>query len=257
MAKVEKTMKDLFFNDKVILLVIIINTFVIFANGSSNGLGSLHYIDGLFTLFFLVEASVKIKTIGWKNYWKEGWNKFDFIIVLLALPSILNILLDIKLSTNVVLAFKTFRVFKSFLLFRHIPNISSILKGIKQAAKSSILVCAAYVVFLVVFSILTSELFGHYAPQYFETPVFSLYSIFRLFTIEGWYEMPEAIAATGGTAMGTIARIYFSVLLFAGGIIGMSFVNSIFVDAMVSDNNNEVLEKLEKIEKEIQELKNR
>ena len=63
--------------------------------------------------------------------------------------------------------------------------------------------------------------------------------------------MPEAIATNSGATMAVFARIYFSILLFMGGIIGMSLVNSIFVDAMAADNNDEVLEKLNQLEKKI------
>ena len=66
--------------------------------------------------------------------------------------------------------------------------------------------------------------------------------------------MPEAIAANSGTGMAVFARIYFSILLFIGGIIGMSLVNSIFVDAMVADNNDEVLKKLEELEQKLKDI---
>jgi voltage-gated sodium channel len=35
----------------------------------------------------------------------------------------------------------------------------------------------------------------------------------------------------------------------------MSFINSIFVDAMVADNNDELLEKINQLQKSIDELK--
>ena len=54
--------------------------------------------------------------------------------------------------------------------------------------------------------------------------------------------------------MSVFARIYFSLLLFLGGIIGMSLVNSIFVDAMAADNNDDVLEKLSQLEKKIEKI---
>ena len=66
--------------------------------------------------------------------------------------------------------------------------------------------------------------------------------------------MPEAIAANGGQTMAVFARIYFSILLFSGGIIGMSLVNSIFVDSMAADNNDEVLEKLSQLEEKIDKI---
>ena len=39
-----------------------------------------------------------------------------------------------------------------------------------------------------------------------------------------------------------------------GCIIGMSLLNSIFVDAMVSDNNNDVEDKLNSIESKLAEI---
>jgi voltage-gated sodium channel len=42
--------------------------------------------------------------------------------------------------------------------------------------------------------------------------------------------------------------------LIVGGIIGMSFINSVFVDAMVSDNNEGIEEKLEELDKKLTAL---
>ena len=146
------------------------------------------------------------------------------------------------------------RAFKSFRLLKFIPNVDSLLNGIKLAIKASYIVAIGMIVFLLIFSIITTFLFGSAAPEYFGNPALSVYSIFRLFTIEGWYEMPEAIAANSGTEMAVFARIYFSILLFMGGIIGMSLVNSIFVDAMAADNNDEVLDKLSQLEKKLEKM---
>ena len=147
------------------------------------------------------------------------------------------------------------RAFKSFRLLKFVPNIDSLLNGVKLAFKASFIVAVGLLVLLLVFSIITTFLFGSAAPEYFGNPALSVYSIFRLFTIEGWYDMPEAIAANSGAAMAVFSRIYFSTLLFFGGIIGMSLVNSIFVDAMAADNNDEVLEKLSQLERKLDSMK--
>lgn len=55
--------------------------------------------------------------------------------------------------------------------------------------------------------------------------------------------------------MAIFARIYFSILLFLGGIIGMILVNSIFVDAMAADNNDEVLKILSQLERKLDSMK--
>lgn len=249
-------MKNLFLNDRLVLFVIILNTLVIFTDGIVEDNIWTRGIDTLFTLFFLVETIVKVSTLGWKNYWRDGWNKYDFLIVLLALPSLLFVQDGLN-DMNMLFALRVLRAFKSFLLFRHIPRISRILNGLRFAIRASVFVCVAYLAFLVVFSVLSFSLFSSDAPQFFGTPLMSMYSIFRLFTLEGWYEMPEAVSLGGGVGWGIFARLYFAVLLFVGGIMGMSLVNSIFVDAMVSDNNDEILQKLDRIEKELQQLSDR
>lgn len=247
--------KRFFTNDSIMLVLVLINTGIIFVSGfiTSQG-GALLVVDSLFTLLFLFEAMVKIQVKGFSEYWSDGWNRFDFIIVLLALPSCVNLFGLALPGTNVLLSLRTIRAFKSFRLLRFVPNIDSLLNGVKLAFKASFIVAIGMIVLLFVFSIITTFLFGSAAPEYFGNPALSVYSIFRLFTIEGWYDMPEAIAANSGSAMGIFARIYFSILLFLGGIIGMSLVNSIFVDAMAADNNDEVLEKLSQLEEKLDKL---
>ena len=237
------------------LVLVLINTGIIFISGFiTNQEGVLLIIDSLFTLLFLIEAVVKIHVKGFSEYWSDGWNRFDFIIVLLALPSCITLLGIYFPGTSILLSLRTMRAFKSFRLLRFIPNIDSLLNGIKLAIKASYIVAIGLAILLLVFSILTTFLFGSAAPEHFGNPALSVYSIFRLFTIEGWYEMPEAIAANSGAAMAVFSRIYFSILLFLGGIIGMSLVNSIFVDAMAADNNDEVLEKLSQMERKLDKL---
>ena len=250
-----ESIKRFFTNDIIMLVLVLINTGIIFISGFISGQGgTLLIIDSLFTLLFLFEAVVKIHARGFLGYWSDGWNKFDFILVLLALPSCFDILGSVFPATSVLLSLRTMRAFKSFRLLQFVPNIDSLLNGVRMAIKASFIVAIGLIVLLLVFSIITSFLFGSYAPQFFGNPALSVYSIFRLFTIEGWYEMPEAIASNGGITMAVFAKIYFSILLFLGGIIGMSLVNSIFVDAMVADNNDEVLRKLEQIEKKISKM---
>lgn len=250
-----KAIKQFFTNDHIMLVLVLINTGIIFISGFTlNQCGLLLLVDSIFTLLFLIEAVVKIRMVGFSEYWSDGWNRFDFILVLLALPSCVNVFGLEFPGTSILLSLRTMRVFKSIRMLRFIPNIDNLLNGIKLAFKASYIVSIGLIVLLIVFSIITTFLFGKTAPEHFGNPALSVYSIFRLFTIEGWYEMPEAIATASGAGMALFARIYFSLLLFGGGIIGMSLVNSIFVDAMVADNNDEVLEKLNQLEKKLDKI---
>ena len=73
-------LRSFFTNDKMMLALVVINTITIFIGGYGKAAQSFVWIDSIFTLLFLFEALVKINTYGWKSYWGENWNKFDFIL---------------------------------------------------------------------------------------------------------------------------------------------------------------------------------
>jgi voltage-gated sodium channel len=75
-----------------------------------------------------------------------------------------------------------------------------------------------------------------------------------LFSIEGWYEIPDLIALRSGKTIGFLTKFYFIALLLCGGIMGLSLVNSIFVDAMVSDNNDDLQKEVNQLSKKIEDL---
>lgn len=244
-------LKNFFLNDTVITVMVILNTMVIFLGGLYQEDYIITVLDDVFTLLFAIEAVAKIKDMTWATYWKDPWNRFDLIVLLFALPSLVNIISPEMVATNAILAFRSFRIFKTLRLMKAIPHIGELLNGIKNAIQSSLLVCIAFVVLLLVVSILTTSLFGQICPEHFGNTGISLYSIFRLFTIEGWYDLPDQIAANSSATIGVLARIYFSILLFVGGILGMSLINSIFVDAIMADNNDDVKEELEQVRKQL------
>ena len=246
--------KSFFTNDKIMLTLVVVNTITIFIGGYFNASRTFVWIDSFFTLLFLTEALVKINVFGWKNYWIDGWNKFDFIITLVAVPSLMNIFFETGYATSILLSLRALRVFKSFRLLKFIPNISGLLKGIGIAIKTSFIVCVAFAILLLIISILSSTIFGKVAPELFGDPGLSLFTIFRLFTGDGWSEIPNEIASNSSEFVGRLSRFVFAILFFVGGILGLSLVNSIFVDALAGDNNDEVLHRIDILEKKIDNL---
>lgn len=247
-------LRKFFTNDKMMLLMVVLNTLTIFGGGFGKAPQLFSMIDMFFTLLFLCEAIVKIKTYGWKDYWKDNWNKFDFIITMLALPSLANMILEISFASNILLSLRTLRVFKSFRLLKFVPNINNLLKGIGLAMKASLVVTIAFTVLMLIIAILMTAAFGRSTPELFGDPGHSLYTIFRLFTGDNWSDVPAEIAGSEAGLYTRFIRVGFALLFFAGGILGLSLINSIFVDAMASDNNDEVLERLNQIEKKIDQM---
>lgn len=92
------------------------------------------------------------------------------------------------------------------------------------------------------------------APEYFGSPIDSIYAIFRICTGEGWNEIPDTIAEGTSIITARWVRLYFSILLVICSIIGLSLVNSIFVDAMVSDNNDDLEKQVKELNTKIDQL---
>lgn len=243
-------------NDHFIMTVIIINAVIIFVQESTGATPILDVLDAGCTLIFLCEMIAKQRKLGIRGYWKSGMNLFDGLIVLLSVPSMVALFLPESVpNLSFLLALRMFRIFRFFRLVRFFPGIDVIFSNFRLALRQSYGIMLSFVVLIITFALISCCLFSRAAPEFFATPLDSFYSIFRLFTIEGWYEIPDAVAqGLHSPVMLHVVRIYFCALLIAGGIIGMSLINSIFVDAMVSDNNDDVKAQLDKLEAKVDEL---
>lgn len=253
--------RNLFLKDKVIIGFILLNSIIIFLQGfdfSNATLYVLDCLDSFFTFIFVIELLIKLKHFGFRQYFSSKWNIFDFALVVLALPSLLSLFtpLDI-IHLDYLLALRALRIFKFFRFIKFIPQINKIFKGAYRAAKTSMFILLSFFVLNFITSIISCSLFKEVSPQYFGDPIESFYTIFKVFTVEGWYEIPESIVQTQDSAFFIFSiKLYFIIVLFFGGIFGLSLVNAIFVDSMTSDNNDELEKKVDELNKKIDELTN-
>lgn len=257
-----KRVPNIFLSDKFILLVIIINSIVMFIQSSGVYTKTLNFIDATCIVIFLIEMICKMVHYGFKQYWSNGWNVMDGILVIISLPSLMiyfTLMLGIKpllpFNFSIFLVLRVLRVFRFFRVIHIFPNFGSIMKRLWVALKDSLPVFVGFFLLILISSLFSCALFKEAAPQYFANPLDSIYSTFRLCTVEGWYEIPDAFSQNvSPTQMGWI-RVYFVLILIAGGIVGLSLVNSIFVDAMVSENNDQLEKDVKLLQTKIDELK--
>lgn len=250
-------LKKLLVNDHFILAVIFINSVVIYLFEIGFNNISLLIIDICCTLIFILEMVLKHLDLGAKGYWSNGWNRFDGVIVILSLPSLVLPFLDVTtFNFSTLLTLRMMRLLRFFRLFHFFPNIAQIAAGLKRALRDSGVVLISFALVIFIFGLINCSLYRDVVPQYFDTPFNSIYTVFRLFTIEGWYEIPDAISAATSPVIGNLSRLYFCLLLGSFGMLGMSFINSVFVDAMVEDNNDDVKEQLNRLEQKVDSLIN-
>lgn len=247
-------LKKLFLNDRFILLLILINAFVIFLSGfdfgKSNNYKLLLFDNGI-TVLFLIELFIKLSIYG-KKYFISNWNRFDFVLILISLPALVDFLVTGNIHDfGFVLVFRVMRVFKSLRFLKFIPGVDHLIRGVKRATKASVIVLIGFFIYIFIVGIFSFYLFKESAPMYFSNPLISLYSTFKIFTIEGWFEIPEQVVAELSPIWTFFTYIYFIFVVLSGGILGLSLVNSIFVDAMVSDNNDALESKIDALSSKI------
>lgn len=250
-----KKIVDLFLNERLMLVIIVLNAAILFLQECGVTMAWLSMLDVTCTFMFIVEMILKHHQLGLKGYWKDGWNRLDGILVILSLPSVVTLFVPHDaLDMSFLLVLRIFRVFRFFRLVHAFPKFTQIMKNFGLALRQSYAVMIGLVIMIIVFAMVSCSLFRDAVPEYFSTPLNGIYTTFRIFTGEGWNEIPDMVATNVGPGWGHAVRIYFCAILILGSIIGMSLLNSIFVDAMVSDNNDDVEHRLDILEQKIDKL---
>lgn len=257
-------LKSFFLSEKNMMTAILLNAFIIcllyFPSIHSHEVLNdiLVNIDHLFILLFVIEAIVKLKSFSPKTYFSDKWNLFDFVIVVLSLPSLMTFIpFFASHDYGILKVLRLFRMIRLVKLMKFVPRISMIMAGLGRALKASIFVIVVLAFLNFMFALFTCHFFGEIAPEYFGNPGIAAYSIFQLFTVEGWNEIPSSIinAYPDSYWMAGLTRFYFVIIVLIGGIFGMSLANAIFVDEMTMDNNQDLEKKIDGLYKEIIDLK--
>lgn len=248
-------MKSIFTNDKIIFSVIFFNSLLIFLLSfeSYERLRYLVFLDILFTTFFLTELVVKLSVYGFRGYVSSGWNKFDFTIIILSIPSLFVPFFSMP-DISFLLIFRLARFLRFFRLFKFIPDIENIARGLNRSVRASLGILIALLLYNFLFAVLSCYLFRDISPEYFGNPFLSIYSMFKVFSVEGWYEIPDKIVSGSSIMTSFLVKCYFVFIVITGGLIGISLANAVLVDQMTLDNNAELEEKVDELNKKIDML---
>ena len=205
---------------------------------------------GLFCYFFL-EAMTKIKVFSWRGYLRSNSNKFDFGILVVSLL----LLLSPTFETPGVVYLRMFRAITLLRVVRLIPNTEHVLRGLAKAMIASRAIIILLAIMLVFFSMLGFSLFSNYLPEFFGNPLTAMNTIFQIFTIENWGAAPEAAKLLDNENIYYAINFFVITVLILGGFIALSLANAVFVDEMVSDNNDDLRQEIMALREENREIK--
>lgn len=209
----------------------------------------LNYFDLAILAYFLAEFIIKAKLLSLKVYFSNKSCQFDFLLL------IISLIIVPFLSVDSVIYLRLFRLISVIRIFKIVPDGSHLISGLGRALKSSKAVLMLLFSLLCFFSLIGFILFSKTVPEYFGTPLLSLNTVFEIFTMENWGALPDSIDKTNNLFLYTAVNTYTIIVLIAGGFVALSLANAVFVDELVSDNNDDIKRELALIRKENNDIK--
>jgi len=221
-------------------------------------------LDKAFTIFFTIEAICKIGTLGARHYFGSAFHRFDFFLILAGVPSLLVGVIDLP-DTSFLLLLRVLRLLRLLRFLQFVPHIDRLISGLVRAMKASLLVLIILAFLNFVLAIITCHLFANIAPDEFGDPLLSLFSIFQVFTVEGWNEIPAEITDRmkengqswyffNSYTLIALTRFYFGTIVLLCGIFGLSLANAVFVDEMTMDNTDTIDHKIDDLQTQLTDI---
>ncbi|QKT04462.1 ion transporter [Ectothiorhodospiraceae bacterium 2226] len=164
---------------RFIIALIVINAITL---GLETSVTVQHYAGGLLVsleqmivTLFALEIALKIIGRG-LNFFRSGWNWFDFIIVVIALMP----------ATGAFSVLRALRILRVLRLITTIPRLRGIIESLLHAIPSIGWVALLLALVFYIFAVLGTNLFGQSFPDWFGTLGGSLYTLFQIMTLESW-----------------------------------------------------------------------
>lgn len=165
-------------------------TFLILVNAVTLGLETnpgmmaaygpqLYFIDHVILGFFVVELLIKLFVYRFQ-FFRDGWNIFDFIIIMVSLAP----------ASEYFSALRTFRIFRVLRLISVVPKMRRVITALFSAIPGMASVMAVLLVIFYVSAVFTTHIFGvSLDPKIhslFGDIGNSMFTLFQLMTLEGW-----------------------------------------------------------------------
>ncbi len=176
---------------------------------------SIQFLDYAVTLFFVVELSIRMTAEKrFKDFFKKGWNIFDFIIVVVSL-----IPLD---DSEYALIARMLRLFRVMRLISFIPELRVLVNALISSLPRMGYVALLMFIIFYLYAVIGNLLYGALNPVLWGDVGISLLTLFRVATFEDWTDvMYEAMTLYGYSWIYFITFIFFSAFVFLNMMIGI------------------------------------
>lgn len=246
----DKNDKNIF--NTFIIFVIVFNSIIlgleaVFFQSESNELFSL--LNKICLYIFIVELSLKL--MAWRrDFFRDGWNIFDFAIVLICM-----------IPVPTISIFRALRVLRVFRVISSFNKTRRIITALVKSLPSMFSVIFILLLFFYMYSIICTHLFGSTFPKYFGNLESSVFSLFQIMTLESWSEsivrpIMQEYSYAGFIFISFIFISSYCILNLVVGIIVTSMQEEA-VDEEFCSHNKELLLEVRELRRELSALKDK
>lgn len=145
----------------------------------------LAVIDRVIIYAFVIEIILRIAAYRF-SYFTNGWNLFDFAIVLISLLA----------ATSGLAAIRAFRVLRVLRVITVIPRMRVVVSALLDSIPGIASVGVVLALILYVFAVIAANLYGADHPALFGDVFQAMSTLFQVMTLEGWPDIAAAVAQT-------------------------------------------------------------
>ena len=230
----------------VVLGLIIVNAVILgaetFSGVKAAAGGWLAAIDRIIIYAFVVEIGLRI--IAWRGaYFKNGWNIFDLLIVVVSVAA----------ATSGLAALRAFRVLRVLRVITVIPRMRVVVSALLDSIPGIASVGVVLALIVYVFAVIAANLYGPKHPELFGDVFAAMYTLFQVMTLEGWPDIASQVAKTHSRSW-----IFFLTFVLIATFTMLNLFVAIVVRVVEEDSEpvvDEVMEGQQKIRNEISALR--
>jgi len=181
----------------------------------------LGVLDGIVLGIFVIEVILKLAAHSprpWA-YFRDGWNVFDFVIVVLCL-------LPMDFQFAVVLRLgRTLRLLR---LVTTLPKLQLLVGALIKSFSSMGYVGLLLGLMFYIYAIMGVHLFGGHAGENFGTLPLAMLALFQMITLDDWRDLYASVQAPSPG----IAAVYFVSFILLGTMIMLNLFIGIIMNSM-------------------------
>lgn len=172
-------------------------------------------LDWAVTVFFVIEIAIRmLAEKRYRDFFKSGWNIFDFIIVVASL-------IPVDGGQSVLLA-RLLRVFRVLRLVSIVPELRVLMNAFLKALPRMGYVALFMFIIFYIYGAVGSFIFREINPFYWENITIAMLTLFRIATFESWTSiMYETMEIYPSSWLYYVSFIFLSAFIFLNMMIGI------------------------------------